>query len=492
MKIPCVTKLTITAAMLLSAFAASAQMDSMPGMQMDHDRQPSQSNTSVPSRDTLHLQEAENPMQHTGEDIPAPELLADAAKRTPIALQQFEDWAKQNNPTLKQAAAMEERSKQQGRQAGLPPNPTIGYSGEHIRGGSYHGGEEGAFVQQTIVLGGKLGLRREVYSRQAAADKIGVEEQTSRVRADVQRSFYRALAAQATVDVRRRMLRLAADAVETAHHLANLGQADAPDVLQAEVESEQAKIDYVDAQRAYLQQFAMLAALCNQTSLPVSLLAGNLEQVPDLNAEAAVAKLLDESPTVQRAQQDVVVADARLKQSRREAVPNLTVQAGEWYSGERLDGTNKPAGWMSFAQAGVEIPLWNRNQGNTAAAKADVSRAQADVARTRLLLTQSAGSLAQGYLASRFQAERYRTQLIPRAQRAYELYGMKYQQMASAYPQVLTSQRTLFNLQIAYLHALEAEWMNVVSLQNYTLQGGLERPMTSTGGMQSMSAGGSE
>ena len=230
MNLQCVSKLTIAAAVFLSVSAGVAQMDSMPGMQMDNGQQHGQS-ASASNRDTQHLQEEENPSQHTGADLPAPELLTDAARHTPIPLQQFQAWAEQNSPTLKQAAAIKERSEQQGRQAGLPPNPTIGYSGEHIRGGSYHGGEEGAFVQQTIVLGGKLGLRQDVYRQQAASDKIGVDEQTFRVRAGVQLAFYRALTAQATIDVRRKMLGLAADAVATAHHLANLGQADAPDVL---------------------------------------------------------------------------------------------------------------------------------------------------------------------------------------------------------------------------------------------------------------------
>ena len=425
-------------------------------------------------RDVQHLQEAENPAGRTGTDLPAPELLREVNTRTPIPLQQLQDWAEAGNPTLKQAAAARESSEQQARQAALPPNPTVGYSGEHIRGGSYHGGEEGAFVQQTVVLGGKLGLRRDVYRREADANRIGTEEQRLRVRAGVQLAFYHALTAQQMVAVQRQLMQLAADSVAVSHQLANLGQADAPDVLQAEVEREQAAIDYQDAQRDYLQRFAVLVAMSNQPNLPVSPLQGDLEQVPDLNADAAVARVLAESPTLQRAQAEVAVADARLKQQKREPVPNLQVQAGEWYSGDRLDGTTKPAGWMSFAQAGVELPLWNRNQGATGAARADVARAQAEVTRTQLLLKQQAEPLAQAYLSARFQAERYRTQLLPRAQRAYELYSMKYQQMASAYPQVLLSQRTLFRLQISYLRALESEWINIVGLQNYALGGGLD------------------
>ena len=442
-------------------------------------------------RNVQQLQEAENPALHTGEALPSPELLRDTMQRSPLTLQQFQDWAEAGSPTLKQAAAARESSEQEARQAALPPNPSIGYSGEHIRGGSYHGGEQGAFVQQTVVLGGKLHLRRDVYRREADANRIGTEEQLYRVRAGVQMAFYHALTAQRMVAVEKQLLQLAADSVAVSHQLANLGQADAPDVLQAEVEREQAVIDYQDAQRAYLQRFAVLAAAANQPGLPVSPLQGELEQVPDLNADAAVARVLDESPSLRRAQAEVAVADARLKQQKREPVPNLNVQAGEWYSGDRLDGTNRAAGWMSFAQAGVELPLWNRNQGATGAARADVARAQAEVTRTQLSLKQQAEPLAQGYLSARFQAERYRTQLLPRAQRAFELYSMKYQQMASAYPQVLLSQRTLFRLQISYLQALEAEWTNAVGLQNYALSGGLDSVGAAPRGGTSDTANGS-
>ena len=52
-------------------------------------------------------------------------------------------------------------------------------------------------------------------------------------------------------------------------------------------------------------------------------------------------------------------------------------------------------------------------------------------------------------------AESYKRDILPKAQKAYDLYRKKYQQMQAAYPQVLIAQRTLFHLQIAYLRALE-------------------------------------
>jgi cobalt-zinc-cadmium efflux system outer membrane protein len=51
--------------------------------------------------------------------------------------------------------------------------------------------------------------------------------------------------------------------------------------------------------------------------------------------------------------------------------------------------------------------------------------------------------------------------------------------MAQAYPQVLVSQRTLFQLRISYLMALHDVWRSAIALQNYTLSGGLQTPTSS-------------
>lgn len=462
--------------------AQQNDMNSMPGMQ--HDMSGMQMKASPGSqspdiRTTMTLQEPENPGHQTGSNLPAPELLKDVMGRPAMGLNDFETLADANNPTLKQADTLVRRSQEQARQAGLYPNPSAGYQGEEIRGGSFGGGEQGGFVQQSIVLGGKLGLRRNVFEQEKKSDQIGVEEQTYRVHGDIQQAFYDALTAQATVQLRRQLLGVALDAVETVHQLSNVGQADAPDILQTEVEAEQAKVDYVTAQRQYLQAFRILASLAGKADLSVSPLRGELEAAPDLNADQMVDSIVADSPTVKRAQQEASVAQARLKSARRESVPDLQLRAGEDYSFEQLENSQSAVGPQTFATAGVSIPLWNRNQGNIEAAKAEIERANEGVAREQLSLRQQASQLAQSYASAKFEADRYKTQLIPRATRAYELYLNKYQNMAQAYPQVLVSQRTLFQLRIGYLMALHEVWRNAIALQNYTLTGGLDTPMSS-------------
>lgn len=411
------------------------------------------------------------------QQAPVPELLQGAASRPPLKLSDFIAMADQNNPTLQQAAAMVRRAEAEAAQASLYPNPSVGYEGDQIRGGSYGGGEQGGFVAQTIVLGGKLGLRRDIYQQQKQSGLIAAEAQTLRVHSDVTQMFYHALSAQQTVLVRGRLLGLARDAALTAHQLANVGQADSPDVLQAEVEADQAEIDYTLAQRLFLQRFTSLATLAGKPSLEIAPLYGSLDTPPEIDAAHIVDTIVQQGPTVKQAGQQLAVAQARLKDARREVVPDLQLRAGEQQNREALaEAPGHRTGAQSFASVGIELPLWNRNSGNVRAAQADIDQARQEITRTELSLRQQAEALVQNYLSARLEAERYRTALLPRARRAYELYLDKYQNMAQAYPQVIVSQRTLFDLEVHYIDSLDRTWQNAIALQNFTLQGGLEKP----------------
>jgi outer membrane protein, heavy metal efflux system len=413
-------------------------------------------------------------MEHAA-PAPAPELLREADTRPPLKLEDFLTMADANNPTLQQAAAMVRRSEGQAKQAALYPNPTVGYEGDQIRGGSYGGGEQGGFIAQTIVLGGKLSLRRNIYEQQQQSDKIAIVSQQSRVHNDVTQMFYSALSAQQTVQVRGHLLGLANEALETAHHLSNIGQADAPDVLQAEVEAEQAQIDFEVAQRMFLQKFKGLAAMAGKPTTEIAHLDAAFDTPPEIDAAHIVDIIVEQSPSVKQARQQVVVAEARLKGARREVVPDLQLRAGEQANLEALpEAPGKKTGAQSFASAGIELPLWNRNQGNVTSAAAELDHARQEVTRTQLSLRRRADVLLQNYLSAKVEADRYHTALLPRARRAYRLYLDKYQNMAQAYPQVIVSQRTLFELEVHSIDALDRVWQNAIALQNFSLQGGLD------------------
>jgi len=277
--------------------------------------------------------------------------------------------------------------------------------------------------------------------------------------------------------VRGRLLGLASDAAQTARQLANVGQADSPDVLEAEVEQEQAAIDYTVSQREFMQRFKSLAAVAGRPATEIAPLDAALDAPPNMDEARIVDTIVQQGPTVKEAQQQVAIAQARLKAAKREVVPDLQLRAGEQENLEALpEAPGRKTGAQSFASVGIELPLWNRNQGNQQAASAELEEARLEITRSQLSLRRDAEGLLENYLSAKLEAERYRTALLPRARRAYELYLAKYQNMAQAYPQVIVSQRTLFELEVHYIDALDRMWQNAIALENDTLQGGLEKP----------------
>lgn len=396
-----------------------------------------------------------------------------------LSLADLEQIALRNNPTLVQAAAEIRAATARQLQSRLYPNPIVGYQGEQIRGGVQGGGEQGFFVSQDIVLGGKLGLNRRVFEQEKKQAEVEAEEQRLRVTNSVRMFYYQALAAQEMLDLRRKLSELAEDAVKTSHQLGNVGQADQPDVLQAEVEGEQAQLAVVGAEQKQLSVWRALAATVGKPEMPLMHLAGNLEEFPDDNPDQWLRLILQDSPAVKIAQLGVLRAEASLARAKREPIPDLQVRGGLQQNLELEAITNRPIGLQGFAEVGVQIPIFNRNQGNVQASRADVERAQREVQRVQLALRERAAALVQNYLTSRATVERYRESMIPRAQKSYDLYIKSYSGMAAAYPQVLISQRTLFQLQTDYVMALENLWGNLIALKGFLLTDGLEAPSRS-------------
>jgi cobalt-zinc-cadmium efflux system outer membrane protein len=393
-----------------------------------------------------------------------------------ITLEELQQMALQNNPTLAQSAANIRAAEGRRKQSGLYPNPTVGYQGEEIRGGSFRGGEQGFFVQQDIVMGGKLGLNRKIFEQEKKQAETEADEQKLRVLTNVRMSYIQVLAAQQTLELRQSLSKLAQDAVDTSHQLANVGQADAPDVLESEVEAQQADLAVTMAEQNQQRVWKELAAVVGNRRLPLTRLKGNLEETASVNPDELVENIVNESPVVKIADLGVKRAEAGLARAKREPVPDLQLRGGMQQNRELSETSGQPVGLQGFAEVGVQIPIFNRNQGNIAASKADLERAHREVERVKLVLRERAARVVQNYTFSQTAVERFKNQMIPRAQKAYDMYMNKYHDMAAAYPQVLIAQRTLMQLDVSYVNALESFATSSLELQSFLLTDGLEAP----------------
>src|SRR5262245_13720705 len=86
--------------------------------------------------------------------IARPAATDELAQQT-LNLAALEQMAQERNPTLRQATAIIEAARGRAQQAGLYPNPTVGYVGERIGAAGTAGEMQGFFVDQTIVTAGK-------------------------------------------------------------------------------------------------------------------------------------------------------------------------------------------------------------------------------------------------------------------------------------------------------------------------------------------------
>ena len=131
----------------------AAQEPQMPGMQMP----PGQTATEHPSM-----------KKPAARAFPRFRQAQRDAHEKLFTLEEAQEIAREKNPTLRQAEAGIKAARAREQQAGLLPNPVVGYSGDEIRGGETGGGKQGFFVEQRIIMGGKLDKARAVFAKEAS------------------------------------------------------------------------------------------------------------------------------------------------------------------------------------------------------------------------------------------------------------------------------------------------------------------------------------
>jgi len=443
---------------LFSATVATAQGPSMPGMHIQH-------------------QHSRGASQSIEVDFPRLGRDQANAKDSLLSLESALQTARENNPTLRQAEAGVKAAQSRARQAGLYPNPIVGYSGDEIRGGEIHGGKQGFFVEQTIVTAGKLSRVRELMKKDTKLAEIEAEEQKVRVETAVKMAFYRVLAAQEMADSRADLARIAEQIVESQRRLQNTGQADETEVLEAQVDAQRIKVSARMKENTLREEWRSLAAVVGKPEMPLQTVAGDLEHGwPALDEIQAVDAVATRSPAVRIASTAGKHAEAELARAQREKIPDITARAGLEYNHELLSSVPLATGWQANAELSLELPLFNRNQGNIAAARSDIVRADGEKQRIALTLRERAASVVDQYANARLMAEQYRDNILPLAKKSYSLMSDRYAEMLASSPRVLESKLKLFELQSEYIGALEGVWTTGLALQGYLLTDGLEAP----------------
>lgn len=383
--------------------------------------------------------------------LPAPQAVrpVEVLPDQTLTLGDLEEMALLSNPSLARSSARIETARGNWVQVGLSPNPIVGYSGQQI-GSRGLAEQDGIFVSQELVRGGKLRLNRAVAEQGIYQAEHELAAQQQRVITDVRIAYFQTLVARQQEKLADELYQIASKSLSAAEDLLKKKEAARIEVVQAQVEVENADILKQNAKNRSAASWQGLAAVLGRPDLAPQPLAGDPEaETGERTWNESLQLLVSSSP-------EIAVQVAQLERARRalerasvEKVPNVIVQgmvnARDNGIGGRSDGA---------ITVGLPLPIWDQNQGRIAAARGEVVAAERALEQLELSLQNRLAPVFERYRNARFQIQKYRTKILPAAQETLELTRQLYTAGEANYVSLLTVQRTYFQTKVNYLEAV--------------------------------------
>jgi outer membrane protein, heavy metal efflux system len=370
----------------------------------------------------------------------------------PLGLPDLIRLTAERHPRLAQVAFAIDAARGRAIQAGLYPNPTVHVTGTEISDRTGPGGIWTTSASQEVVTANKLGLSQAAAFREVDQATLNLIAERYRVFTEVRQAFFEAVTLQRRAEILTGLMNLAEQSVENAEKLRKAKEAAELDVVQLEVDLERYRAELEAAQRALPAAYRRLAASAGVQDMPVSRLAGDLDlPLPAYDLDRVRVYVLGIHPELRSAQVGVERARLVLRRAEVEPVPNVTVGAGYTYEGQTRSND-----WEIGVS--VPVPLWNKNQGNILAARAQVSEAISQVGRVQNDLVNRLATAFSTYAAARKRAERYKTAILPKAQRTYQLSLRAYQGGQFEYLRVLQAQRAVAEANLELVRSLGEMW----------------------------------
>jgi cobalt-zinc-cadmium efflux system outer membrane protein len=112
----------------------------------------------------------------------------------------------------------------------------------------------------------------------------------------------------------------------------------------------------------------------------------------------------------------------------------------------------------------VEVPLFDRNQGNIRAARADIASSRADLRSIELDLATQAAQTIANYRTSQRLVEWYEQYILPKARETVQLTQQLYAQGEVTFLSLLQAQRILTETELAFVESQADRWNGAVAI----------------------------
>jgi cobalt-zinc-cadmium efflux system outer membrane protein len=418
----------------------------------------------LPPLDPHHPKEREAAMNRLYPELPAPPPeppLPLGPEGKPLSLSDLQRLAVSNNPRLRQAVAQVEVARGAALQAGLYPNPTVGYEADTM-GTASAPGYQGGFVEQDIITAGKLQLAQSAALVDLRNAELALRATQADLLAQVRAGYFGVLVARERLRIARTLAIFTYDVYRIQVEQVRGAQAAAYEPLQLRVLAMQARGNWVQAHNRAVSAWKQLAASLGLPALPPTQLEGRVDMpIPRFDYDNVLTRVLQQHTDVLTAENAVQKARYQLRLAQVKPVPDIGIRVLV-----QKDYTTAQSQVTPSVTVGVPLPVWDRNQGGIIQAQGGLIQAQEESHRVRIELTAKVADAYERYENNRVLLDYYRQFLLPDQVRSYRGAYNRHQQEPDRvdFGAVVNAQQILAQTIEAYVATLSAQWDAVVEL----------------------------
>lgn len=368
-----------------------------------------------------------------------------------LTLRQAFSLALLHNPDLAAFSWEVQAKEAEALQAGLLPNPELAIDLENFAGSGEFSGTDAAettvTLSQLVELGGKRAKRREAAA--LVANLAGWDYETKRIEVltDTANAFIVVLASQERLAQSTELAAVAERFFQTVKARVEAGKVSPVEQSRAQVALASARLENERSARSLAAARKSLAALWGEADSTFTRAVGALDVIETVPSLVQLAGQIERNPDVARWTAEERQRRAGLKLARADALPDLTVGLG--VRNDQGSGDNALVAGIS-----IPLPVFDRNQGGVAAARAALNKSRLEQQAVR---SKTLASLAERYrdLTSAYaESMTLKEQILPAAASAFEAATLGYQAGKFGFLEVLDAQRSLFEVWGQYLEAL--------------------------------------
>lgn len=381
-----------------------------------------------------------------------------------LTLQDAVDTAIRTRPLLKAESERVSVAEGHKRQAGLLPNPEFQFGNENLRPGQTYSRDVDtlAYVTWPLDILGKRNQRVAVAAQTVSRTEAEIELTRRQVIRSVQLAYWAARGAQERLALLQSTVSTFQRIID--YHAAQLsaGTIAEQDLLRVRLEGERIQIAVhlatIEAAKARTQ---LLKELGRPSGFDV-VLTEALDATPATLATPALQDVLARRSEIKIAAASIDEARANARLQDISARPDLAVVYGykRTQLPDALSGVN-----TSIAAVKVSIPLFDRNQGNRAAAAADLRRQEQLRAEAETSVTADLQQAIQEYQMRRTEVTDTLTPMRAHATTISSIAQAAYQQGGVELLRLLDAERSRLDAEAAWVDGMVAFQQSVVNLE---------------------------